>query len=142
MLLRLFVLSAVLVVEILLCRPTASIAESLYVTSYDDPGGIYKISSSGGVSQFAGPSNYFASSGIAVDASGNVFETDQDGTVLYRFTPSGTRSTVTQIKGQVVGLAFDSAGNLFGTQWETNGVYKFTSTGQSVLFANATRPYA
>ncbi len=77
---------------------------------------------------------------MAVDNSGNVFvgafDTAFNGSI-FKFTPSGTRTTFATNLGQVIGLAFDSAGNLFVADGSNQSIDKFTPGGTQSVFADS-----
>jgi sugar lactone lactonase YvrE len=95
-----------------------------------------------GVAQFNYPS------GIAVDASNNVYVSDTDNSVIRQLTPVGTNWVVTTIAGitnaglpfrdgtnqnalfdQPAGLAVDRAGNVFVSDTENYCIRKITPEG-------------
>jgi sugar lactone lactonase YvrE len=60
----------------------------------------------------------------------DLFMSDPEGGNIYRFTPSGTRSTFATGLNYPGSLAFDSNGNLFVTDGVSNAViYKYTPDG-------------
>ena len=101
---------------------------------------IVKITPNGIQSTFATISGDFFGSGLAMDASGNIFvmavdDTDPNGaSTIYKFTPGGVQSTFGSMSGQGFGLAFDSAGNLFAADSLDHTIYKFTPDGTQSTF--------
>jgi hypothetical protein len=101
---------------------------------------IVKITSDGVQSTFATISGDFFGSGLAMDASGNVFVMAVDdaspvgASTIYKFTPDGVQSTFGSIPGQGFGLAFDSVGNLFAADSFDHTIYKFTPDGTQSTF--------
>jgi len=90
---------------------------------------------------------------LAFDSAGNLFVADRGfdddtvfGAAVYKFTPSGVRSTVVSESNQHYpvpdGLAIDSADNLFVSDGFGN-ILKFTPNGVHTTFASgASRPLA
>jgi sugar lactone lactonase YvrE len=103
----------------------------LYETNYDAHT-IQRLAPNG---QAAVYSTDFAASGIAFDANKNLFVTDYDDGLIYKFTPAGTRTVFANGLHNPYALAFDSAGNLFVTDYGTGSVYKFTPDGAKSIFA-------
>ena len=101
---------------------------------------IVKITPNGIQSTFATISGDFFGSGLAMDASGNIFvmavdDTDPNGaSTIYKFTPDGVQSTFGSMPGQGFGLAFDTAGNLFAAGALDHTIYKFTPDGTQSSF--------
>jgi sugar lactone lactonase YvrE len=80
--------------------------------------------------------------GLAFDSTGNLFVTENDFSLLYKFTPAGTRSYSAYGLSLPTGLAFDSAGDLFVanvgvgvtgsgsiTEIKPNGTYSIFASG-------------
>ena len=88
---------------------------------------------------------------LAFDSRGNLFVADGGfafdlifGAAVYKFTPSGLRSTVVSENDQVrvipVGLAIDSADNLFVAGGPGGSILKFTPSGVRTTFASGFVP--
>src|SRR5207249_5754978 len=84
---------------------------------------------------------------LAFDSRGNLFVADGGtgydiivGAAVYKFTPSGLRSTVASENDQVSvipnGLAIDTADNLFVSDGVTRSILKFTPSGVRTTFAS------
>ena len=84
---------------------------------------------------------------LAFDSRGNLFVADGGfdydqifGAAVYKFTPSGLRSTVASENDQVPvipnGLAIDSADNLFVANGVSGNILKFTPSGVRTTFAS------
>src|SRR5207248_4576317 len=79
--------------------------------------------------------------GLAFDSAGNLFVAAD--VTIYKFTPTGARTTFATVQNGANGLAFDPAGNLFVAAGvfellnpNTGLVYKFTPTGVRTTFAS------
>lgn len=114
---------------------------------------IRKITSTGVVSTFAGTGAYTLAdgdgptlaafnrpTGVAVDAAGNVYVTDQGNTALRKITVAGVVSTLigntttTALLNSLSGIALDAQGNMYIT--DQTGRVLFIST-QSILYTLA-----
>lgn len=77
--------------------------------------------------------------GLAVDASGDIYEADSYSGNIYEFTPAGVQKTVASGFDRILGLAFDKAGNLFAAvnNLTTNigSVIEITPAGTQSTFA-------
>ena len=82
----------------------------LYVTTGFNPGSIVRITPDGTKNTFT--TNLNGPWGVAFDSSGNLFETDNNGGIIYKFTPDGSRTTVGSL-ANVTGLAVDTSGNVY-----------------------------
>jgi sugar lactone lactonase YvrE len=77
---------------------------------------------------------------LAADQAGNLFVSDYTDGIIYKYTPTGSRSMFASGLYHPVGMAFDSAGNLFVAD-NTNGrihqgsIYKYAPNGSRVTFA-------
>src|SRR5438067_655714 len=117
-------------------------AQNLFATDYlniDEftPNGVQSIFASGLNTPIA----------LAFDSQGNLFVADQGygydvlhDAAVYKFTPSGLRSTVASENDQVPvipsGLAIDGADNLFVSEyWVSGNILKFTPSGVHTIFA-------
>jgi sugar lactone lactonase YvrE len=132
---------------------------NLYVTDYKNHT-IRKITPSGVVSTVAGVAGSTGSadgssadarfnlpSGIAIDAVGNLYVTDQLNHTIRKITPEGTVSTLAGTVGvagsadrlsvdapaasfnQPYGVAIDTVGNLYVTEWGNHTIRKITRDG-------------
>lgn len=77
---------------------------------------------------YAGSSSLATPWGIAIDASGNAWVTNESGTSIAQFTPSGTAATYTAT-GLVgaKGIAIDNSGNVWVANTAGNSVIEFPS---------------
>jgi hypothetical protein len=115
------------------------------VTNFANPDGsftptISKITPGGVQSVLGTIAGDFFGSGLAIDASGNIFVMAVDDTdpnaasTIYKFTPSGVQSTFGSISSQGFGLAFDSAGYLFAADAGDTTIYEFAPDGTQSIF--------
>ena len=80
--------------------------------------------------------------GLTFDSAGNLFVADAGSGAVYKFTPTGVRTTFASgLNSAPTALAFDRAGNLFVAEGDigiTLGgtVYKFTPAGVRTTFAS------
>src|SRR6185503_14598119 len=79
--------------------------------------------------------------GLAFDNAGNLFVSAH--VSIYKFTPTGARTTFATVQLDANGLAFDRAGNLFVAagvfaflQPNTGFVYEFSPSGVETTFAS------
>ena len=72
---------------------------------------------------------------LAFDQRGNLFESDSDSGMVYKFTPSGNRSTFASGLSEPEGLTFGPNGNLFAAERLGGTIDEFTSTGIRSTFA-------
>ncbi|MES2388083.1 MAG: T9SS type A sorting domain-containing protein [Bacteroidota bacterium] len=135
---------------------------SMYVADYGN-NQIRKITSAGTVSLFAGHTlgssgysdvptiRFNGPSGVAVDASGNVFVADADNNVIRKITSGGSVSTFAGSTSGTAGftnatgtaamfsapnnLEFDAAGNLYVADYGNNVIRKITAAGVVSTFA-------
>lgn len=129
---------------------------TVYVASWNEHL-IYKISSKGKLSVFAGrkgkpgkangtgtKARFRNPVAVAVDASGNVFVSDQGNYAVRKITPAGVVTTLAgkrseegyvDAKGSKArfsnlgGLSVDSAGNILVADWYNNALRKITPAG-------------
>ena len=73
--------------------------------------------------------------GLAFDSSGNLFAADQNGGLVYKFTPDGNRTIFASVNTPE-GLAFDHSGNLFVTDYFTGYIWEYTPDGKGSIFAS------
>ena len=123
--------------------PIAVSAQDLYFSDFNN-GTIGKITPSGNVSTFA--TGFNSPRGIAFDASGNLYISDQSAVrnnSIKKITPSGNVSTfVSGLADPVYGLAFDASGNLFAANYFANNIEKITPSGNvSIFVSGLNRPY-
>ena len=121
------------------------VAAGYFALLQPNTGFIYEFSPTGVRTTFSSGLNYpFA---LAFDSGGNLFVADGGydgydfpvlGAAVYKFTPSGLRSTVASETDQVsvipYGLAIDSADNLFVADQVSHNILKFTSGGVRSVF--------
>src|SRR5438067_12289030 len=69
-------------------------------------------------------------------APGDLFETDQGSSTIFKFTPVGAKSTFATGLGGPFGLAIDRFGNLFEANFNTGTIFKFTPAGVQSTFAS------
>src|SRR6266480_2289129 len=69
-------------------------------------------------------------------APGDLFETDQGSSAIFKFTPVGAKSTFATGLGGPFGLAIDRFGNLFEANFNTGTIFKFTPAGVQSTFAS------
>lgn len=75
--------------------------------------------------------------GLAFDASGNLYVAGSDDGNIYKITPSGAQSTFASGIVSPQGLAFDASGNLYVASYASSGhIYKYTSGGVQSTFAS------
>jgi len=121
---------------------TRAAAGDLYVIEYPT-NTIFKFTRAGTKSTFT--TDLFQPQALAFDRQGNVFVTDLENCVptggscvppshVYRFTPTGEKSTFATIASQVFGLAFDSSDNLFVATGPA--IIKITPAGTQSTFAS------
>lgn len=121
---------------------TQAAAGDLYVIEYPT-NTIFKYTRTGTRSTFT--SDLFQPQSLAFDRRGNVFVTDLENCVptgggcfppsnVFRFTPSGEKSTFASVAAQVFGLAFDGSDNLFVATGPA--IIKITPTGTQSTFAS------
>jgi len=69
-------------------------------------------------------------------APGDLFETDQGSSTIFKFTPVGAKSTFATGLGGPFGLAVDGFGNVFEANFNTGTIFKFTPAGVKSTFAS------
>src|SRR5437868_4114229 len=75
------------------------------------------------------PSNILA-------APGDLFESDQCSSTIFKFTPVGGQSTFATGLGGPFGVAVDAFGNVFEADFNTGTIFKFTPAGVKSTFAS------
>lgn len=121
---------------------TRAAAGDLYVIEYVT-NTVFKFTRAGSKSTFT--SDLFQPQSLAFDRRGNVFVTDLENCVpsggscfppsnIFRFTPSGEKSTFASVASQVFGLAFDGSDNLFVATGPA--IVKITPSGTQSTFAS------
>jgi sugar lactone lactonase YvrE len=74
-------------------------------------------------------------------APGDLYETDAGSGTVFKFTPSGVKTTFASGLPAPAGVAFDSSGNLFVADNTGNGeIFKFTPSGTKTTFASGLTP--
>ena len=121
----------------------------LYVASENgatanNPGVIRKITAAGVVSTFYTFTGAQEATGLAIDASGNVFTGDggTNGTQIYKITPAGVESVFATLEANAgpIGLGFDSNGILYSA--DAGRIDQITPTGAVSAFAtDGNSPY-
>jgi len=114
---------------------------------------IRKISSAGIVSTLAGSgtagnfngppgtAQFWEPTGIAVDATGNVYVADSRNGLIRKVTPAGNVSTLASMSTRCV--AIDAAGNIYATEatgWFGCNIRKISPTGEISTLAPAGFP--
>src|SRR5438105_4423846 len=69
-------------------------------------------------------------------AVGDLFESDQGSSTIFKFTPAGVKSTFASGLNTPTGLAFDASGNLFEADQASGRIFKFTPAGAKSTFAS------
>src|SRR5207237_7740158 len=69
-------------------------------------------------------------------APGDLFETDQGSSTIFKFTPVGAKSTFATGLGGPFGLGVDGVGNVFEANFNTGTIFKFTPAGATSTFAS------
>jgi hypothetical protein len=69
-------------------------------------------------------------------APGDLFETDQGSSTIFKFTPLGAQSTFATGLGGPFGVAVDAFGNVFEANFNTGMIFKFTPAGVQSTFAS------
>src|SRR5437763_16965306 len=69
-------------------------------------------------------------------APGDLFETDQGSSTIFKFTPVGAKSTFATGLGGPSGLAIDRPRALYEANLNTGTIYKLTPAGVRSTFAS------
>jgi sugar lactone lactonase YvrE len=101
---------------------------------------ISKITPAGAVSTFASGFSPPQPTGLAFDASGNLFAALYDsgsptGSKVVKITPAGVVTPFASGLNTANGLAFDASGNLFVASQYSTSIYKITPAGAVSTFA-------
>lgn len=107
-------------------------AGNLYVAASDRGNQIYKIFPDGSVGSLA---SFGAADGIAIDASGNVYSSQVQGTV-FKISPAGAVGAFATGLNTPTGLAVDGLGNLYVSEYHANVVAKVSPNGSIATFAS------
>jgi trimeric autotransporter adhesin len=67
--------------------------------------------------------------GVNIDASNNIFITDDVDGALYKYSSAGVGGTIYTLLNQPTGIADDGSGNIFVSNFGNNTVCKFSSSG-------------
>ena len=108
-------------------------ADTVFVSTGE---GVSVANANGVVTVFSNSSG--GASGLAVDASGNVYAASSSGNAIWKYNPSGQGSVFANVQSPT-GLVFDSNGNLCVSTWigtASGSILKFNSSGQSTVFAS------
>src|SRR5436190_2110234 len=69
-------------------------------------------------------------------AAGDLYVSDSGSGTIFKFTPTGSKSTFASGLNTPHGLAFDANGNLFVGDSASGMIFKFTPTGIKSTFAS------
>lgn len=103
-------------------------------------GSILRFTPAGAQTNVTGYPTIAQPTGLALDANGNLFESQFDvdsnnNAVINKITPSGTVTAFATVPNSQYGDAFDSQGNLYVASTGGNSVSKITPTGVVSTFA-------
>lgn len=147
------------ILAVVLCAPRASAIQEVQTFAsvglgnvsrlrFDSSGNLFATQrgATGRIAKFpAGSSTattFAASSGndfsaITIDSQNNVFVADYQLGIVYKFTPSGARSTFMTGLTNPWSLAVDSQDNIYVGELVSQDIFKITPGGSSSLFGNA-----
>lgn len=125
---------------------TALAAPFFATAAQATPGDLYVSDDSGSIYQYTPPSGTkttFGSGlqrprGLAFDGKGNLFQSDSNNQLIYKYIVGQPFSASTYISGLGTpqGLAFDTNGNLFVADSFNRVIYKFTPNLTKTTFAS------
>ena len=78
----------------------------------------------------------FIFSSHADAAAGDIYETDFSSGTIFKFSPSGARTTFATGLNGPEGMAFDRNGNFFVTDTGTGRIFKYAPNGARIIFAS------
>ncbi len=112
--------------------PNSVRAQSFYVSF---SGGDVNLVSGGGASSPFGTST--GPEGMIVDSAGNLYLADDSANVVYKFTPSGTRTVFASGLTAPSDVAIDAAGNIYVANTTAGTIVKYSPDGAtSSVFAS------
>ena len=145
---------------------TLDAAGNMYVSDVNNHR-IRKITPAGRVSTFAGSgiagsvngmgtaAQFDIPSGMATDAAGNIYVTDENSCLIRKITPAGLVSTLAGSgRGYAdgaaaaakfdspTGITVDAAGNVYVADWQNNCIRKITPSGQVSTVAGGSQGFA
>jgi len=126
--------------------------ENIYVADFSN-NKIRKVTPAGVVTTFAGSgavgaangtgvnASFNGPSGVAVDASGNVYVADSGNNIIRKITPQGVVGTLasgtTEGFNLPSGVAVDASGNVIVADTEHNKIKKITPSGEVITIAGS-----
>src|SRR5206468_3865045 len=122
--------------------------------AFDSKGNLFVADYSGTISKYTpdGTKSTFAYGlmpervyGVAFDRTGNLFVSDKDDDLIFKFAPDG-KKTIFATGVSARELIFDKAGNLFVPEYSmdyaNHSIFKFTPEGRKTTFASDLVPFA